>query len=144
MEPEFRKRVRLPGPNVREGIERTIAAARAAGAEVCTVLTVPSYPYPIPYALAMAQRRHLGAGMLTITRTEALSEYRAVEGTVRTLAAGGRLRMVDPKDVLCPGSTCLIQANDGRSLYRDSSHLSEQGALLLTDLLQTCAVRPER
>jgi peptidoglycan/LPS O-acetylase OafA/YrhL len=121
-----------------KGMERTLALVRSAGASTCAVLTVPGYPYPIPYALAMAQRRHLNPDSITISRTEALGQYQLAEGQLRTLARSGQLRVADLKDAICPTTRCLLAAPDGASLYEDANHLSKAGSRLVTPALESC------
>ena len=48
---------------------------------------------------------------------------------------GGPETIVRPTDVLCQ-SRCLIERN-GISLYKDSSHLSSHGSMLMADALNT-------
>jgi peptidoglycan/LPS O-acetylase OafA/YrhL len=138
LQPEFFSRSPQKRATILEGIERTVEAVKEAGASVCAVLTVPGYSYPIPYALAMAQRRHIDASTLTITRAAAVQQYSIVEGEFRRLADEGLLEIADPKDALCPGSRCLILGQGGASLYRDSTHLSVSGARLLSGVLRRC------
>ena len=137
-EPEFGKRTAQAQTQVIDGIRRTLQQVQSPGRSVCAILTVPGYDYPIPYALAMAKRRHLDAAALSVTRAEALREYQTVEGSLRLLASQKQLRVADPKDVLCPASGCLIETSDGTPLYRDANHMSIRGALELSGILQQC------
>ncbi len=137
-EPEFSRRTPQTQSAVIEGIRRTLEQVQAPGRTVCAVLTVPGYRYPIPYALAMADRGYINAGMLTVTRAEALRQYQTVEGALRLLARQNQLRVVDPKDLLCPGESCLMRTADGALLYRDANHLSVTGAGFLSAVLDQC------
>jgi len=47
------------------------------------------------------------------------------------------LKVVDPKDALCPADSCLYKVDD-RSLYFDDSHLSVYGALYVAPMLEPC------
>jgi hypothetical protein len=116
---------------------RTIMPVRAAGSAVCVVFDVPHVPYGLPYALAMARRRGLDTSFLYVKHSDVVARYADVEQSVRGLEEVGELRIADPKDVLCPGVRCDIEWN-GRSLYRDSNHLSRVGALRVMDSLEPC------
>jgi peptidoglycan/LPS O-acetylase OafA/YrhL len=142
--PDLLQRWGLGGDAVLSGIERTLDAVRAAGASTCAVLTVPGYPYPVPYALAMAQRRHLDAEVVSISRAEALAEYRVVESDLRLLARQNRLRVVDTKDALCPAGRCRVVAPDGTLLYQDANHLSAAGSRFVAPLLESCVADLEQ
>jgi hypothetical protein len=139
-EPELRRRAVERGSEVADALDGVLSAMRARGASVCAVLTVPGYPYPIPYAVAMAQRRHIDIDALAISRSEALREYRTVEGLMRSRAAGNQLLTADPKEVLCPGDRCLIRKPDGALLYRDANHISLAGAQFLSAIVERCLV----
>jgi hypothetical protein len=115
----------------------TVDPLRAAGSAVCVVLDVPSFPYVMPYALAMARRRGLDTSFIYVNRSDVVARYKDVEGPLRALAAVNALRVVDPKDALCPGERCEVES-DGRSLYRDSNHLSRVGAMHVRESLAPC------
>jgi hypothetical protein len=115
----------------------TIDPLRAVGSIVCVVLDVPYLPYPMPYALAMARRRGLDTSFIYVNRSEVVARYKGVEASVRALESVNALRVVDPKDALCPGVRCEIES-DGRSLYRDSNHLSRVGAMHIGNSLAPC------
>jgi peptidoglycan/LPS O-acetylase OafA/YrhL len=137
-EQEFLRHAPQETADVIRGIDRTLGVAGAAGASVCAVLTVPGYPYPIPYALKMSDRRGLSTQALSIGRAQALAQYQTVDGDLRTLAGENRLRVADPKDVLCPISGCRIAAPDGTPLYRDGNHLSVAGSREIAGVLASC------
>jgi len=115
----------------------TIGPLRAAGSAVCVVLDVPYLRYWMPYSLAMARRRGLDTSFIYLSRADVVARYKGIEAPVRALAAANALRVVDPKDALCPGERCEIEWN-GRSLYGDSNHLSKVGAMHVRDSLAPC------
>jgi len=115
----------------------TIGPLRAVRSAVCVVLDVPDLPYPMPYSLAMAQQRNLDTAFIYVSHSDVLLRYRAVEAPIRTLESANALKVVDPKDALCPGERCEIEW-EGRSLYRDSNHLSRAGAIRVRDSLAPC------
>jgi peptidoglycan/LPS O-acetylase OafA/YrhL len=115
----------------------TVDPLRAVGSAVCVVLDVPSLPYGMPYALAMARRRGLDTSFIYVNRADVVARYKGVEASVRALESANAVRVVDPKDALCPGARCEVEW-DGRSLYRDSNHLSRVGAMHVRDSLAPC------
>ena len=131
-------RLLRPDASISRGIERTLAAVSSAGASACVVLTVPGYPYPIPYARAMAQQRHLAPDSLVITREAALKQFQDVEHELHSLAGRNQLQVVDAKDAMCPGAQCLIFGPDGSSLYQDANHLSAAGSRWVSPVLERC------
>ena len=137
-EAEFYRRSPQAASDVFDGIRRTLDSVKTPDRSVCAVLTVPGYPYPIPYALAMAERRHISADTLLITRAQAFGQYQTVENNLRLMARQQQLRVTDPKEALCPGSECLIRTADGTSLYRDTTHMSIAGSHFLSGILEQC------
>jgi peptidoglycan/LPS O-acetylase OafA/YrhL len=117
--------------------DRDIRLARAAGSAVCVVLDVPHLPYSIPYAQVVAHRRGLDTAFLYASRAGVVREYAPFESPVLSLEAAHIVTVVNPRDVLCAGERCEIDAN-GRSLYRDANHLSLAGALYVKDTLAPC------
>ena len=47
------------------------------------------------------------------------------------------LRYVDPKDLLCPGDSCIFESN-GELLYGDEDHLSWVGAQYVASAIDGC------
>lgn len=117
---------------------RVLEPARNAAAAVCAVLDVPQYKYPLPYAVAMARRRGIDASFIDISRGQMQARDAAFDRSARALEVARALRIVDPKDDLCPRQRCKFESSDGRSLYRDSNHLSQAGAMEVIDSLKAC------
>ena len=125
------------GSLFREGLERTLRQISAAGRTTCIVLDVPTVRQVVPYALAMAERRGIPPDMVGVTRSQALRDNADVESDIRALQARWQLQVADPKDALCDGDRCRIEAG-GQPLYRDRHHLSTAGARLVTSSLEPC------
>jgi len=136
--PQHVNQLLRPEASITRGIERTLAAVGSAGASACVVLTVPGYPYPIPYARAMAEQRHLAPSSLVITREAAVNQFQDVERQLRAFAGRNQLLVVDAKDAMCPGDRCVIAAPDGGSLYEDANHLSVAGSQWVSPVLARC------
>lgn len=120
-----------------EAWAKTIAAIRDSGSTLCVVLDVPHLRYVMPYALAMARRRGLDPSFIYPSRADTEARYAGFEMPIRSLAAANILNVVDPKELLCAGTTCAI-VKDGRSLYRDSNHLSRVGAMQVMESVGRC------
>jgi peptidoglycan/LPS O-acetylase OafA/YrhL len=123
--------------NFGRGLQHTVGEILAAGAAACVVLDVPAYKYDLPYALNMAGFRGIGVDFLTLSRTEAMAQYRAPERDFRALEQRGMLRTVDPKDLMCSSDSCVYQVN-GELLYSDWDHLSARGALFVSGAIEGC------
>jgi SGNH domain (fused to AT3 domains) len=67
-----------------------------------------------------------------ITESQYSLESKQIDNQLARIAAEYHATTIDPKTQLCDNSRCLI-ARDGRSLYRDSHHLTVFGALQLAD-----------
>ena len=65
-----------------------------------------------------------------------------VSDALRGVASRTGSSLIDPKDVFCPGESCLF-SRDGVSIYRDSNHLTAEGARLLLPALSV-VLGPER
>lgn len=117
---------------VERGLQRTLAALRAAGKSVVIMKPVPEYEVVVPKALA---RRVLLAGVLD---SDAISmdvaSYRSrnaeIEKLFDRLHVESGVKLLATSDVLCPQGRCLTHL-DSESLYMDSNHLSGAGARLV-------------
>ena len=101
------------------------------------VLDVPTYPYDLPYALALARKRGISEDFLQWSRAEALQQLAGPEADFHELERRALLTTVDPKQLLCRSGSCVFEA-DGRLLYADSNHLTWNGALLLAGVIDGC------
>ncbi len=126
-----------PTPGIESHLESAVSAIRATGSSVCVVLDVPELPYILPYALAMARRRGLDTAFLYVRRADVSARYSGFENAVRALEARKEVSFVDPKDALCSAARCDLEAA-GHTLYRDSNHLTEVGAMLVAKSLAPC------
>ena len=124
-------------PDIAAGIEQTVSRVGDDSRSICVVFAVPKLKYAVSHALLVARRRHIPDGFLRLSRADALAQHRDMEHDVRAIAQRGGLKVVDPKDALCPADSCLYKADD-RSLYFDDSHLSVYGALYVARTLEPC------
>lgn len=124
-------------PDIATGIQQTVSHVGDPSRSVCVVFAVPTMKYPVSHALLVAHRRHIPDDFLSLSRADALAQYRDMEDNVRAIAQGSGLRVADPKDALCPADSCSYKADD-RSLYFDDHHLSVYGALYVARTLEPC------
>ena len=120
------------------GFERVLHRTRIPPRSACVVLTVPIYEQVVPYALAMARRKGRGDDVVAMSRVAAFEQSAIVERALRRLEARGLVRVVDPKERLCPGDTCELRTPSGKLLYRDAHHLSIDGARFVAPVLEGC------
>lgn len=123
--------------NLMRGLQQTLRALRQQRRSICVVLDVPTYPYDLPYALAVARKRGISEDFLQWSRAQAMQQLAAAEADFHALERRGLLTTVDPKQLLCGSGTCVFEA-DGRLLYADSNHLTWNGALAVADVIDGC------
>lgn len=128
----------VPGEsNFSRGLRETLRQTGSIGRSVCVVLDVPTLKYNLPNAVGVARKRRIAEDFLKLSRTQALQQYREPERDIRALEQRGMLRSVDPKDLLCPGDSCIYES-DGNLLYRDADHLSSAGAQFVSSAIEGC------
>jgi hypothetical protein len=129
-----------PPPHVHDiavGIEQAVNRIGAHAHSICVVLAVPTLKYAVSHALLVARRRHIPDDFLRLSRADALAQHWEMEHNLRAIAQRSGLKVVDPKDALCPADSCLYKADD-QSLYFDDSHLSVYGTLYVACTLEPC------
>ena len=125
------------GSNFSRGLRETLRQTSSINRSVCVVLDVPTLKYNLPNAVGVARKRRIAEDFLRVSRTQALQQYREPERDIRALEQRGMLRSVDPKDLLCPGDSCIYES-DGNLLYRDADHLSSAGAQFVSSAIEGC------
>jgi peptidoglycan/LPS O-acetylase OafA/YrhL len=125
------------GSNFSRGLRETLRQTGSINRSVCVVLDVPTLKYNLPNALGVARERRIAEDFLKLSRTQALQQYQEPERDIRALEQRGMLRSVDPKDLLCPGDSCIYES-DGNLLYRDADHLSSAGAQFVSSAVEGC------
>jgi hypothetical protein len=104
----------------------TVASLRRTGVTVWVMQQVPSFKYWVPNEAAKVLR--FGGDLRSLTRPYADYRHRteSTNRLFRELGVRGDLKMIDPTALLCANQVCRA-TSDGRVLYRDSNHLSEDG-----------------
>jgi peptidoglycan/LPS O-acetylase OafA/YrhL len=128
-------------PTLSGALENTFKRIVSADRSLCVVLDVPTFPYRLPYALAMIRRRGTSTDPVRIARTDALAQFRSVEAELRTLEGVYGFKIVDPKDLLCQKTFCAFESG-GAALYGDADHLSLAGAKFVADAVSPCFIGP--
>jgi peptidoglycan/LPS O-acetylase OafA/YrhL len=125
-------------PLFQRGFERTLRAIDEHRRKICVVGGVPTLEYLMPYAYAMARRRGIDPEFIALRASEAKAQHSELDRHFSELRRRHAFTLVDPKATLCTSGTCAIVSADGRSLYRDTNHLSVTGAHLVGRALEGC------
>ncbi len=116
------------------GLDRTVAALRAAGKQVLLVGPVPEIGWTVPQVLARLEQEHKG-NVVVAPPAKAFYEREAqVLPLFHEMAERDGVSAVFPHDYLCQSGRCAVRKN-GVPLYRDEHHLSDYGARKLEPLL---------
>ncbi len=123
------------------GLERTIAALRAAHKKVILIGSVPEIGWTVPVVLA----RQMLSGRAK-SQGPSLAEYKRRQRVVlplfHKLAAQEGVRAYFPHLYFCRTGRCEVREN-GIPLYRDEHHLSVYGAKKLEPMLAGMFAHPE-
>lgn len=126
-----------PVGNPREfgvGLKRTFEQLRELGKQVLVITQVPELRYVPPSALARA--RLFGSELPpNVTVSEHDIYQRVARETMSNLSKQYPVRVVDVAETFRRGSVFVVET-EGTVLYRDASHLSAEGALLVVSRLQ--------
>ena len=76
---------------------------------------------------------------LNMTRAEHFAKFAEVIGSIETVAHRTDATLFDPSAILCNVGHCRYESN-GVSLYKDKSHLTIDGARLLTQGLMQALI----
>ena len=113
-------------------LARTVKMLRGAGKRVVIIGPVPEFDSSVPNDLA---RMRVWGGQWEIApaRTAFLAREAYAYSVFESIAQSYHASVVRLDPVLCPDRRCLTM-QDGRPLYRDSTHLSVTGAERLAPL----------
>jgi peptidoglycan/LPS O-acetylase OafA/YrhL len=123
--------------NFAQGLRETLRETGSTHRAVCVVMDVPTFKYDLPNALGVARKRGIAENFLNVTRAEALEQFQGPERDIRAFERSGKLRSVDPKDLLCRAGPCTFESG-GNLLYWDADHLSFSGAQFVSSALDGC------
>jgi len=117
-----------------QGLVQMVGKIRKAGADVWIVRSPPEYPFDVPRQLA----RTLITGGDVHGVGQTFSDYKSLQADVdpvfRALQKKYGVRFIDPTDYLCTHKGFCRTEEDGRSLYKDSDHLSTFGVMKLQNI----------
>lgn len=122
----------LNGPDAaafEAGLVQSVRRLREAGKQVLLLDPVPTYPFPVPAALAQRWRRGEVLELQGQTPRQYEERQQAALALVERLAAQGATR-VSLRELLCLGERCRVIDGD-HPLYFDDNHLSMHGAALV-------------
>lgn len=116
-----------------DALKDTIESIHKKSVHSVLIGQVPRYTVDIPTFLAkqIYFKRQKSTETPTLTP---LPDEEIVEGT-SSLGNSKESIIVQPASILCPADNCLL-SKDGRSLYKDASHLSAYGSLILMPHLE--------
>jgi peptidoglycan/LPS O-acetylase OafA/YrhL len=135
--------------NLKDGLEREIAALEAAGKKVIVMQDVPQFPYDPVAAVRyeyLPLRRDLNRAILAENpdsgdhNTEKKSLLATAEDSLsydaiaELQASDAKISVVDPTKVLCKADRCSFEGQSGL-YYSDAGHLSERGAMQIAPLI---------
>ncbi len=112
-------------------LHRTIDKLTQRGIKIVLIQDVPEIGRDVPNMMA----RDMLMGWPE-ENGPTLAEYRERQRYVlaQFSTLGGKVTLLDPTPILCPGGQCAIKRN-GHLLYRDGDHLTTFGASLLEPML---------
>ncbi|MEM7429289.1 MAG: acyltransferase family protein [Pseudomonadota bacterium] len=118
-----------------EGLERTLAALKKAGARTVLVEQVPEHHALIPTLLARVAATGVDPSDLALAKPAHLARQAYVVSQFDRLARGEGVARVDPATRFCPADRCLMTEN-GNVLYNDYQHVTTRGARWLKPLFE--------
>ena len=108
--------------------QTTVADLQRQGITVWIVQAPPEYPFDVPRRMAVTTR--LGGDVTFIGQS--LADYKVSQVSFEKALAGTTgVRLISFTDTLCREDLWCRAELEGASLYRDTHHLSEGGALLM-------------
>ncbi len=124
------------GPcNLASRIQETVLMLQKAGTRVWILKEVPTYGFKVPRALARAVIH--GGPLARMGMREVLyAEASASEDSLLALAASAGATILDPRLAFVNQEHFCAIEDSGFALYRDNTHLSSHGAVLLKPLFR--------
>jgi len=117
----------------RDGLERVVRELTSAGLPVVLIASIPHMDGFVERTSLLTAA--VGAQPFEVARADAEEDRRpAIEVERRLAEAIQGVALFDPIPTLCSAVVCAAD-RDGRTMYRDETHLSIAGSLLLTDEL---------
>lgn len=117
-----------------QGIESAIVKLRAQGKQVVLLMDVPElHDDSQAYRAALQSVRQGGIPVFGPTLNEHKKTQSRVYYLLQVIAKKHELMILDPADLMCGVSGCLI-ADKGRAVYRDRHHITDDAAIYYRDL----------
>ena len=118
--------------NYRQLVEKL----RASGKRVIVIYPVPTYDFDPPTVLGMRTQSRLTIADVGGSRQAFESTNRKVITLLDSLYTSGAVERVIPEDQLCDTKLCRVYQQDIGTLYFNPTHLSLNGARLVSSKLQ--------
>ncbi|TGN51267.1 acyltransferase [Paracoccus liaowanqingii] len=114
-------------------VDTTLQALTAMGSRVHVLRQAPEIPDygSLPVARALARNEAVPQDRFQVALPDALS--REAAGLAPFVAGPSRIELIDPWPLHCDANTCSVLRN-GRTVYFDNNHLTNQGALQMRHL----------
>lgn len=122
-------------PDWPSAVSGTLDALTAMGSRVHVLRQAPEIPDygSLPVARALARHEVVSPARMEVALEDALA--REASGLAPFLAAQGQITLIDPWPMHCDASTCSA-LQDGRTVYFDNNHITNQGALRMRRLFE--------
>ncbi len=112
-----------------QGIESAIVKLRASGKQVVLLMDVPELDDDRQaYRAALQSLRQGGLPVFGLTLSEHKKNQSRINYLLQDIARKYELMTLDPADLMCGVSGCLI-ADQGRAMYRDRHHITDDAAI---------------
>lgn len=121
---------------LKQGLEATVVNLRTSGKQVVLLMDVPElHDDRQAYRAAIQSLRDGGAPVFGPTRSEHSKAQHRIYRLLNEIAEKHDLMIIDPVELMCGDNSCLI-ANQGRSLYRDKHHITDDAAIQYKDIFR--------
>lgn len=116
---------------IARGLERTVDALRRLGISVYVTEPIPETWFEVPHALAVATMTGRDRRELEIPEAAMEGRQAWIKSQLSGLQQRGLITVLPTHPLLCGNGRCMVERN-GESLYRDGTHVSIPGAMLLS------------
>ena len=119
-------------PSWPEAVEHTLGVLTAMGSRVHVMRQVPEIPDygSLPVARALARGEEVPQARLEVSLQQAAARDAAGFAPFTAAARDGQIDLIDPWPLTCDDDRCGVM-HDGRTIYYDNNHMTNQGAMRL-------------
>jgi peptidoglycan/LPS O-acetylase OafA/YrhL len=121
---------------LKQGLDATVLSLRASGKQVALLMDVPElHDDRHAYRAAIQSVRDGGGPVFGPTLSAHAKAQHRVHRLLNEVAEKHDLMLIDPTELMCGLNGCLI-ANQGRALYRDRHHITDDAAVQYKDIFK--------